>query len=323
MSAPSNWPRNRLLLALPSRNLKQVLPELEYIRCEREQILVDADSLLDHVFFPDSGVVSVMAVYSEGGTIEMATIGREGCTGVQAVFGAKSSSARFFVQIPGSAAKMPRPAFTRAMGSMSPFRSLMYAYVQAFFEQVMVSVACNGAHSLKQRLARWLLMMRDRSDEDELPDHPEPSRRNVGCPKAKHHECRARAGTRRLDRARPAASHDTRSASPRAGVLRMLSAGPGAGCYSPPQDIRINHPTQCYPVAIEGKADIFCSLRAVPLMTQPRHGRLKIFAAQKHCSFLRWVRRRGFSTLFGGAAAALPGPDRLRACRGYAPRWGR
>ena len=48
-------------------------------------------------------------------------------------------------------------------------RSLMYAYVQAFLEQVMVSVACNGAHSLKQRLARWLLMMRDRSDGDALP----------------------------------------------------------------------------------------------------------------------------------------------------------
>jgi CRP-like cAMP-binding protein len=45
----------------------------------------------------------------------------------------------------------------------------MYAYVQAFLEQVMVSVACNGAHSLKQRLARWLLMMRDRSDSDTLP----------------------------------------------------------------------------------------------------------------------------------------------------------
>src|SRR5215211_140857 len=169
MPGPSNWPRNRLLLALPSRTLKQVLPELEYIRCERDQILMDADSLLDHVFFLDSGVVSVMAVYSEGGTIEMATIGREGCTGVQAVFGAKISSARFFVQIPGSAAKMPRPAFTRAMGSMSPFRSLMYAYVQAFLEQVMVSVACNGAHSLKERLARWLLMMRDRSDDDAMP----------------------------------------------------------------------------------------------------------------------------------------------------------
>ena len=169
MNALSNWPRNRLLLALPSRNLKLLMPELEHIRCQRGQVLMDADSSLDHVFFPDSGVVSVVAVYADGSVIEMATIGREGCTGVQAVFGAKSSSVRLLVQIPGSAAKMSRAAFTRAMGSMPSFRSLMYAYVHAFLEQVLVSVACNGAHSLKERLARWLLMMRDRDDDDALP----------------------------------------------------------------------------------------------------------------------------------------------------------
>jgi len=156
------------LLALPAANLKQLLPELEYIRCQREQVLMDADSALDHVFFPNSGVVSAVAVYADGSIIEMATIGREGCTAVQAVFGAKSSSARFLVQIPGDAVKMSRAAFTRAMGSMPAFHRIMYAYVQAFLEQVMVSVACNGAHSLKQRLARWLLMMRDRDDDDVL-----------------------------------------------------------------------------------------------------------------------------------------------------------
>jgi CRP-like cAMP-binding protein len=164
----SNWPRNRLLLALPSRNLKRLMPELEHIRCQREQVLMDADSSLDQVFFPDSGVVSVVAVYADGSIIEMATIGREGCTGMQAFFGAKASSVRLLVQIPGSATKMSRAAFTRAMVSMPSFRSLMNAYVQAFLEQVLVSVACNGAHSLKQRLARWLLMMRDRCDEDTL-----------------------------------------------------------------------------------------------------------------------------------------------------------
>jgi CRP-like cAMP-binding protein len=169
MSALSNWPRNRLLLALPSRNLKLLMPELEQIPCQRGQVLMDADSSLNHVFFPDSGVVSVVAVYSDGSIIEMATIGREGCTGVQAVFGAKRASVRLLVQIPGSAAKMSRTAFTRAMESMPPFRSLMLAYVQAFLEQVLVSVACNGAHSLKQRLARWLLMMRDRGYDDVLP----------------------------------------------------------------------------------------------------------------------------------------------------------
>src|SRR5471030_608310 len=63
---------------------------------------------------------------------------------------------------------MSRAAFTRAMASIPSFRSLMYAYFQAFLEQVMVSVACNGAHSLKERLARWLLMMRDRGDDDVL-----------------------------------------------------------------------------------------------------------------------------------------------------------
>jgi CRP-like cAMP-binding protein len=168
MTGLANWPRNRLLLALPSRNLKRLIPELEHIRCQREQVLVDADGSLDHVFFPDSGVVSVVAVYADGSVIEMATIGREGCTGVQAIFGAKISSVRLLVQIPGSAAKMSRAAFARAMQSMPSFRSLMFAYVHAFLEQVMVSVACNGAHSLKERLARWLLMMRDRSDDDTL-----------------------------------------------------------------------------------------------------------------------------------------------------------
>jgi CRP-like cAMP-binding protein len=64
---------------------------------------------------------------------------------------------------------MSRATFDRAMKSMPSFRGLMLAYTQAFLEQVLVSVACNGRHSLKQRLARWLLMMRDRSDADVMP----------------------------------------------------------------------------------------------------------------------------------------------------------
>jgi CRP-like cAMP-binding protein len=168
MSASSNWPRNRLLLALPSSDLQRLTPELEQIHCERAQVLMEADSSLDHVFFPDSGVISAAAVYADGSIIEMATIGREGCTAVQAVLGAESSSIRLLVQLPGGAAKMTRAAFAQTMEAMPSFRSLMYAYVQAFLDQVLVSVACNGAHSLKQRLARWLLTMRDRGDDDAL-----------------------------------------------------------------------------------------------------------------------------------------------------------
>jgi len=81
MDDSTNWPRNRLLRALSSRNLKQVMPDLDHVRCQREQVLMDADSSLDHVYFPDSGVLSVLAVYANGDVIEMATIGREGCSG--------------------------------------------------------------------------------------------------------------------------------------------------------------------------------------------------------------------------------------------------
>jgi CRP-like cAMP-binding protein len=130
---------------------------------------LDSHASIDHVFFPNSGVISVVAAYADGSVIEMATIGREGCTGAQAFFGAKRSSARLLVQIPGSAAKMSRVTFNRAMKSLPSFRGLMLAYVQAFLEQVLVSAACNGRHSLNERLARWLLTMRDRSDADVMP----------------------------------------------------------------------------------------------------------------------------------------------------------
>jgi CRP-like cAMP-binding protein len=169
MTVPANWPRNRLLLALPESDLKQLLPDLEHIELKREQVLIDADSSLDHIFFPDSGVISVVAVYPDGSIIEMATIGREGGTGFQAVFGAKTSSARLLVQVPGTAAKMPRQAFVRAMDALPAFLGVVQAHVLALLEQVMVAAACNGAHNVRQRLARWLLMMRDRHDGDDLP----------------------------------------------------------------------------------------------------------------------------------------------------------
>jgi CRP-like cAMP-binding protein len=168
MRAPSGEPSNRLLLALSSSNLKRLLPEFEQIPSQRGQVLLDADSSLDYVFFPNSGVISVVAVYADGSIIEMATIGREGCAPVNAVFGVKNSSVRLLVQLPGSVARISRATFSQAMGSMPAFRGLMYSYVQAFLEQVQVSVACNGRHSLKERLARWLLMMRDRADADGL-----------------------------------------------------------------------------------------------------------------------------------------------------------
>ena len=160
--------RNRLLHALPASTLRLMTPELRQIRCERGQVLMDIEDAIDRVIFPDSGVVSIVAVYADGSMIEMATIGREGCSPVNAILGGTVCSARLITQIPGSATVMPRDTFDEAMQSMPAFDRVMHAYVQAFIEQIQVSVACNGTHDLKSRLARWLLMMRDRADGDVL-----------------------------------------------------------------------------------------------------------------------------------------------------------
>jgi CRP-like cAMP-binding protein len=168
MTPAADWPLNRLLLALPADDLEALTPEIERLECPRELIVTDADSELDEIFFPETGVISAVAVYADGSIIETATVGREGCTAVQAVLGARSSSLRLWVQIPGRATRMSRQTFDRAMNSMPAFRALMEAYARAFLEQVLVSVACNGAHGVRPRLARWLLMMRDRCDDDTL-----------------------------------------------------------------------------------------------------------------------------------------------------------
>ena len=97
------WPRNRLLLALPASNLKRLMSQLELVPCERGRILLDADSTLDDVFFPDSGVVSVVALYEDGSIIEMATIGREGCRGSKpslAMKNPRSDSSCNFLEAP-------------------------------------------------------------------------------------------------------------------------------------------------------------------------------------------------------------------------------
>ena len=162
-------PRNRLFSALPQAQLHRLRPVLDDVACERDQVLIDADHALDQVYFPESAVVSLSTVSEDGTTGDMASIGREGCTGVQAVLGAKVSSIRLLTQIPGTALRMSRHAFTSAMTSLPSFKVLMFDYAQAFLDQALVSGACNAAHRLDQRLARWLLTTRDRSDSDTLP----------------------------------------------------------------------------------------------------------------------------------------------------------
>lgn len=161
--------RNLLFQSLRPNHFQRLRPALDYVLCARDQVLIDADSALDRVYFPETAVLSLSTVFADGTTVDMASIGREGCTAVQAILGAKISSGRLLTQIPGTAARMSRRAFSWAMESIPGFKASMYVYAQAFLDQALVSGACNAAHKLNQRLARWLLITRDRSDGDTLP----------------------------------------------------------------------------------------------------------------------------------------------------------
>lgn len=161
--------KNRLLLALPRRELDPLLADLVHIETRYKQVLIDDESSLDQVYFPNSGVISVIGVYSDGSAAEMATIGREGTTGFQELLGARASGVRLLTQIEGSAMRIKRAAYDAAAKNLPTFRLLMYAHLHAFLHQLMISCACNATHSVKQRLARWLLMMHDRHDDDVLP----------------------------------------------------------------------------------------------------------------------------------------------------------
>jgi CRP-like cAMP-binding protein len=162
------WSSNRLLLALPSFHLERLVSDLETVNCRSGQVLVDLDAPIEDIFFPEAGLISVAAVYDKGKIGEVTIIGREGCTGVEAVLGADRSSVRLQVEISGPAVRMPLQGFIAAMNAVPAFRSTMNGYVRAYMEQLMLSVACLKMHNLNQRLARWLLTIRDGADGDEL-----------------------------------------------------------------------------------------------------------------------------------------------------------
>jgi CRP-like cAMP-binding protein len=123
---------------------------------------------VEFVIFPTSGTVSIVVTMSDGATVEVGTVGREGMLGVQAVLGDDISLNDAMVQIPGRALRMPADIL-RAEAEASPqLRAVILRYVQAFLNSATQSAACNRAHLLEQRLARWLLTARDRAGSDRL-----------------------------------------------------------------------------------------------------------------------------------------------------------
>jgi CRP-like cAMP-binding protein len=161
--------RNRLLGALPSTELAALLPHLTLVQLEQHDTLFEASHPIGSVYFPESAVVSLVCTLEDGGTVEVGTAGCEGMAGLPVFLGEATSPVSVFTQIPGTASRMDAATFADLAAAPGALHRMMLRYTQAFLTQVSQTAACNAAHLVEQRCARWLLMTHDRVEGDEFP----------------------------------------------------------------------------------------------------------------------------------------------------------
>jgi CRP-like cAMP-binding protein len=167
---PSQRNPNFLLAALPPDDYARIQRTLEIVPVRLKQILHKPGEPIAQVYFPGGGFFSVLTVLRDGRMVEVATIGREGAVGVTAILdGAPSPSATMVQAEIDVCYRMTADAFRREMDRRGPFYELLTHYAHALIGFIMQSTACNAVHSVEQRLARWLLMARDRVEKNEFP----------------------------------------------------------------------------------------------------------------------------------------------------------
>jgi CRP-like cAMP-binding protein len=144
-------------------------PHLKLVSLDVQRVLVEPGQPVEHVYFLEHGIASVVAVSPSGERIEVANIGREGMAGHSIVQRVERTPLLTFIQVAGPASHLPASVLVRAMEESESLRALMLRYVQTTLIQMAFTSLANGRHTLSERLARWLLMSQDRLERDELP----------------------------------------------------------------------------------------------------------------------------------------------------------
>lgn len=157
--------RNRLLRALPREDYVVLQDALEPVPLDLRQTIAPAGEPIREVYFPESGIVSILTVTSDGRKLEAGLYGREGSSAAVLALGVDRTPHLHVVQVPGAALRMGAEALRRAMEERPGIRALLLRYVQAVTVQTSFTAHANGAYTINQRLARWLLMCDDRSDD--------------------------------------------------------------------------------------------------------------------------------------------------------------
>ncbi len=162
--------RNELLRALPAGELERLRPLLVPVTLVTSQVLHEAGAPIDEVFFLESGLAFLTADTGDHGLVEVGTTGRDGLVGLPVLLSTEPISVhRAFVQIPGRAYRLRATALREMVDVLPTLRDRCLRYVQVMLMQNSQIAACNARHELPGRLARWLMMSRDRIDGDDLP----------------------------------------------------------------------------------------------------------------------------------------------------------
>jgi CRP-like cAMP-binding protein len=162
-------PINRLLAALPQNDYRKLLPHLESFPLIFGEQIYRPRAVVRHVYFPTSGIVSLLAGVDDGGTLEVGIVGREGMAGISVFMGVKTSLNRALVQGAGSALRMKATTLRRLTDNDGSLSRLLRRYSYSLWAQLSQSSVCNLYHPIDARLARWLLMTRDRMEDNEFP----------------------------------------------------------------------------------------------------------------------------------------------------------
>ena len=164
----SNEIKNQLLAALPPNVFNALRPHLVHVELEVRTRVYAPEDEVEWVYFPSSGMISILQPTADSRGIELATVGKEGALGAIAGFGLNHALTASVVQMPLTAVKISAVEFRKLVSQYASLQELALKSNEVILAQTQITAACNALHNVEQRFCRWLLQTWDRSDNDTI-----------------------------------------------------------------------------------------------------------------------------------------------------------
>ncbi|MBP6004573.1 MAG: Crp/Fnr family transcriptional regulator [Pyrinomonadaceae bacterium] len=160
--------QNKLLAALPPQEYKRILPKLEEVDLIYDTRIFELNRPISDVYFPNSGIISLLAAVEDSSTLEVGIVGREGMAGLPVFLGAPRSGLHAVVQGEGTAMRISAGDLTAECAMGGKINQILKRYTHSMMVQISQSSVCFRFHLIEQRLARWLLMTSDRMQTEKF-----------------------------------------------------------------------------------------------------------------------------------------------------------